>query len=89
MRQTYIHRISSKSLQQRTYFELEHYLASRTLLWVGHVARMPKSRLPKRLMLSWVRAPRVSGGQEMTTAGRSNASSNVLTSRWPTQSGQA
>jgi len=27
---------------------------------------MPKSRLPKRLMLSWVRAPRVSGGQEMT-----------------------
>ena len=41
--QTYIHRISSKSLQQRTgVFELEHYLASRTLLWVGHVARMPK-----------------------------------------------
>ena len=67
MRQTYIHRISSKSLQQRTgVFELEHYLASRTLLWVGHVARMPKSRLPKRLMHSWVRAPRVSGGQEMT-----------------------
>ena len=67
MRQTYIHRISSKSLQQRTgVFELEHYLASRTLLWVGHVARMPKSRLPKRLMLSWVRTPRVSGGQEMT-----------------------
>ena len=67
MRQTYIHRISSKSLQQRTgVFELEHYLASRTLLWVGHVARMPKSRLPKRLMLSWVRAPRVTGGQEMT-----------------------
>ena len=67
MRQTYIHRISSRSLQQRTgVFELEHYLASRTLLWVGHVARMPKSRLPKRLMLSWVRAPRVAGGQEMT-----------------------
>ena len=27
---------------------------------------MPKSRLPKRLMLPWVRAPRVTGGQEMT-----------------------
>ena len=67
MRQTYIHCISSKSLQQRTgVFKLEHALASRTLLWVGHVTRMPKSRLPKRLMLSWVRAPRVTGGQEMT-----------------------
>ena len=38
----------------------------RTLLWAGHVARMPKSRLPKRLMLSWVHEPRIAGGQEMT-----------------------
>ena len=27
---------------------------------------MPKSRLPKRLMLSWVHEPRIAGGQEMT-----------------------
>ena len=27
---------------------------------------MPKSRLPKRLVLPWVRAPRATGGQEMT-----------------------
>ena len=27
---------------------------------------MPKSRLPKRLLLSCVRTPRVTGGQEMT-----------------------
>ena len=27
---------------------------------------MPKSRLPKRLMLSWVQEPRIAGGQEMT-----------------------
>ena len=46
-------------------FSLEHYLASRTLLWAGHVARMHKSRLPKRLMLSWIPEPRVAGGQEM------------------------
>ena len=26
----------------------------------------PKSRLPKRLMLSWVHEPRIAGGQEMT-----------------------
>ena len=63
MRQTYIHRISSKSLQQRTgVFEL----ASTTLRWAGHVARMPKSRLPKRLMLQWVQEPRVTGGQKIT-----------------------
>ena len=27
---------------------------------------MPKSRLPKRLMLPWVHEPRIEGGQEMT-----------------------
>ena len=27
---------------------------------------MPKNRLSKRLMLSWIREPRVAGGQEMT-----------------------
>ena len=65
--QAYVHRISSKSLQQRTgVFEPEHHLASTTLRWAGHVARMSKSRLPKRLMLPWAQEPRVTGGQEMT-----------------------
>ena len=67
MCQTFVHRITSESLQKRTgVFSLEHYLASRMLLWAGHVARMPKNRLPKRLVLSWIREPRVAGGQEMT-----------------------
>jgi hypothetical protein len=58
MCQTFVHRITSESLQKRTgVFSLEHYLASRTLLWAGRVARMPKNRLPKRLMLSWIREP--------------------------------
>jgi hypothetical protein len=52
MYQTPVHRITSVSLQKRTgVFSLEHYLASRTILWAGHVARMPKSRSPKRLIL--------------------------------------
>jgi hypothetical protein len=68
MCQTFVHRITSESLQKRTrVFSLEHYLASRTLHWAGHVARMPKNRLPKRLMLSWIREPRVADGQEMTS----------------------
>jgi hypothetical protein len=55
------------SLQKRTgVFSLEHYLASRTLLWAGFVTRMPNSRSPKRLMLPWVMKPRIDGGQEMT-----------------------
>ena len=66
MCQAMVHRITSKSLQQRTgVFDLQHYVASRKLLWAGHVARMPKSRHPKRLMLLWVQEPRLSGGQEM------------------------
>ncbi len=71
MLQTHVYRITSESLQKRTgVFSLEHYLASRTLLCAGHVVRMHKNRLPKRLMLSWIPEPRVAGGQEMTN-GRS------------------
>jgi len=67
MCQTFVHRITSVSLQKRAgVFSLEHYLASRTLLWAGHVARMPESRSPKRLMLPWVQKPRITGGQEKT-----------------------
>ena len=57
----------SESPQKRTgAFSLGHYFAGRTLPWAGHVARMSKNRLPKRLMLPWIREPRVAGGQEMT-----------------------
>ena len=56
MCQTMVHRTTSKSPQHRTSISVlpYYYVASRTLLWVGHVARMPNSRFPKRLMLSWV-----------------------------------
>jgi hypothetical protein len=65
--QTHVYRITSKGLQKRTgVFTLERYLASRSLLWAVHVARMHKNRLPKRLMRSWIPKPRVAGDQEMT-----------------------
>ena len=67
MCQSFVHQISSASSQKRTgVFSIDYYLASRTLLWAGHLARMPKSRLPERLMPSWVHEPRIAGGQEMT-----------------------
>ena len=47
-------------------FSLGRYLASSTLLWAGHVARMTKNPASKRLMLPWVGKPRIAGGQEMT-----------------------
>ena len=59
MMRSHVHRITSKSPQKRTgVFSLEHELGSRTLLWTGRVARMPKDRLPKRLKHSWVRRAR-------------------------------
>ena len=68
MLQTHVYRITSESLQKCTgVFSLEHYLPIRTLFWAGHLARMHKNRLPKRLIvLSWIPEPRVAGGQEMT-----------------------
>ena len=37
-----------------------------SLHWLGHVARMPFERLPRKMLSSWVAAPRASGGQLMT-----------------------
>jgi hypothetical protein len=54
------------SLQKRTgIFSLEHYPKSRTLLWAGHVARMPKSSSPRMLMRPWVLEPQIAFGKEM------------------------
>ena len=67
MCQTFVHRITSEGLQKRIgVFSLDHYLASCTLFWAGDVARIPKNCVPERLMLSWIREPRVAGGKYMT-----------------------
>ena len=41
-------------------------LESRRLQWLGHVYRMPESRLPRRLITSWVLNPRPKGRPHLT-----------------------
>ena len=52
MCRTFVHRTISESPQKRV--ALEHNLASRALLWAGHVTRTAKSRLPKHPVLSLI-----------------------------------
>ena len=59
--------ITSINLENRMGLEsLEYYLRTRTLRWVGHLVRMPYERLPRKLLFSWIRHPRKSGGQTLT-----------------------
>ena len=59
MHQVELYSITSVELQKRIgIWDLENYVGRRTLQWVGHVARIDKSRLPRRLLTAWVREPR-------------------------------
>ncbi|MGB0627641.1 MAG: hypothetical protein ACPGQ5_13845, partial [Alphaproteobacteria bacterium] len=44
---------------------LESYLASRALRWLGHVRRMPMTRLPRLFLASWVNSSRHVGRPRM------------------------
>ena len=67
MHQVWIHRITTDELYERIGVKnIECYIRARTLRWVGHVARMDKTRLPRRLLTAWVANSRPNGGTEMT-----------------------
>jgi hypothetical protein len=60
-------RISTWELQQDLgLVSMDCYLDRRRLRWLGHMCRMPFDRTPRRMLTSWVAAPRPSGGQLMT-----------------------
>ena len=45
---------------------IEYYVSLRKLRWAGHLARMPTTRLPRRLLTSWVSQPRPHGRPQYT-----------------------
>ena len=56
---TWIHHISTKNLETELGLDPKNnYIARRQLRWLGHVSRMPFDRLPRRMLASWVMAPR-------------------------------
>jgi len=61
------HHISSKQLFGRLGLQaLDTYYHHRILRWAGHVARMPMSRVPRKLLTSWVEHRRPTGSPQMT-----------------------
>ena len=64
------HRITSAELYQRLGIKsLDSYYNGRLLRWAGHVARMPMTRTPRRLLTGWVNHRRLVGAPQ-TTFGR-------------------
>ena len=66
---TWIHHISTKNLEKELGLDsMNNYIARRQLQlrWLGHVSRMPFDRLPRRMLSSWLPAPRCKGATKMT-----------------------
>ena len=67
MHQGWTYRITTDELYERIGIKsIEYYIRVHTLRWVDRVARMDKTRLPRRLLTAWVENSRPIGGTEMT-----------------------
>ena len=63
------HRIRTTTLEKRLGIrDIQATIDDLRMRWLGHVARMPLMRLPRRFLTSWVKQPRQQGGQRMSTA---------------------
>ena len=61
------HHISNADLLRRTGLQtIDAYISKRQLRWAGHVARMPNSRLPRKMLSCWVHHKRPRGAPQMT-----------------------
>ena len=64
---TWKHHISTEELTRRLGLDTaDFYVARRQLGWLGHVARMDYSRLPRRMLSCWVSHKRPPGAPRMT-----------------------
>ena len=65
MHQLELYGTTSVELQKRIgIWDLDYYVGRCTLQWAGHVVRMDKSRLPRRLLTAWICELRPDFGQE-------------------------
>ena len=51
---------------------IDVYINRRQLRWAGHVARMPTTRLPLKILSAWGRSKRPRGTQRLTYSGTLN-----------------
>ena len=65
--QVFQFRISTNDLLERLSLKrIDQYICHRRLSWLGHVARMPFTRLPRKLLSSWVNIRRPREAPEFT-----------------------
>ena len=87
-RHTREYHISTRDLEVEMGLEsIDVYITRRQLRWLGHVARMPYERLPRRMLSAWVATTRPSGGQLMNygrTVYKAMAKMNIDAETWPT-----
>ena len=86
---THRHHISTVELLERLKLDsIDVYINRRQLRWAGHVARMPKTRLPRKMLSSWVRAKRPCGAPRLTygrTLNKALRKANVDKNMWHVQ----
>ena len=83
------HRITTRSLFAKLKIDpLDTSYNRRILRWAGHASRMPMSRVPRKLLTSWVENPRPVGGPQMAwgralnKALRAAGVPSTFTKRW-------
>ena len=81
------HSISNADLMERTGLSsIDSYISLRQLRWAGHVARMDFSRLPRKLLSSWVNSKRPRGAPSMTYGRglwKALKKAKITISEWP------
>ena len=83
------HHISTVELLEHLKLDsINVYINRRQLRWAGHVARMPTTRLPRKMLSSWVRTKMPHGAPRLTydrTLNKALRKANVDKNTWHVQ----